>query len=293
MNSKILKYAVAIFAQFFFIVTSSCATSFQVYRTSDSQIIPTEQAFDEMAKFQVVVVGETHYDEIVQATEGQVLEQLSLRNPSYQMAWEFLNYSDQDQLQSTFDEFSSDSITSSEWIARWFPNNSANHEVYLPMFEVAKIYSQKVVGTNASRTLKKRLMNGGRGIIHTDSEVWPFSHDLIDAPKEYLERFKEIMGGHADRQTIEKYYLAQFYTDAYMASSIHSKLVDGPLMMVVGHFHSDYGHGLPFYLKELGIKDVLNIRIINASGLSEDELSHQLKSHPQYGALGEYILIAK
>ncbi len=291
MKSQILKYAVAIFAQFIFIVTSSCASTYRIYSPENAQFIPNQEAFDSMAQAEVVVLGETHYEKAVQQAEGWALEQLSLRNPSFQMAWEFLNHEDQNELQTSFDEFVANQMSASEWIAKWFPNNSSTHEVYLPMYEVAKKYSQKVMGTNAPRTLKQRLMNGGRTVLDTDAEVWPFLSRVKQAPKQYLERFKEVMGGHADGQTIEKYYLAQFYTDAYMANAISSHVVDGPVMMVVGHFHSDYGHGLPFYLKDLGIKGLVNIRIVDASNLSQQELEQDLQPHPQYGALGDYILV--
>jgi uncharacterized iron-regulated protein len=226
MKSQILKYVLAFMAQFFLITGTSCANTYRIYKTSDESFVPTESAFDDIAQAQVVILGETHYEKNVQQAEGKVLEKLSQRNPSFQLAWEFLDYRDQDQLQSSFIDFAQGKISATQWIAKWFPNSSSNHEVYLPMFEVTKNNSQKVVGTNVPRSLKQRLMNSGRSLLETDREVWPFDSQVIDAPKEYLERFEEVMGGHADTQTIQKYFLAQYYTDAYMAHAIGAKLVE-------------------------------------------------------------------
>jgi len=291
MKSQLMKYVAIAAAPFLFIVTASCANTYRVYNTSQAQFIANDKAFDQIAKADIVILGENHYTKVVQESEGWALEQLSLRNPSYQMAWEFLNYNDQASLQSSFDDFVADKITGKQLIAKWFPNNAAMSEVYLPMYETAKKYSQKVIGTNSHRALKDRLMSSGRSILETDAEVWPFNYTIKKPRKEYLERFKVAMGGHVDEHTIGKYFLAQYYTDAYMANALNSKLVDGPIMMVVGNFHSDFGHGLASYLKDLGVSDLLNVRIINAIGFSESELADQLKNDPKYGARGDYLLV--
>lgn len=291
MKSKLMKYVAIAAVPFLFIVTASCANTYRVYNTSKAAFVANDKAFDQIAKADLVILGENHYTKVVQQSEGWALEQLSLRNPSYQMAWEFLDHNDQAGLQSSFDDFVSDKITGKDWIAKWFPRNATMTEVYLPMFESAKKYSQKVIGTNSPRALKDRLMNSGRSILHSDAEVWPFSYTIKNPPKEYFERFKVVMGGHVDEYTIGKYFLAQYYTDAYMANVLNLKLADGPIMMVVGNFHSNFGHGLPFYLKDLGVSNLLNIRIINGVGLSESELADLLKNDPKYGARGDYLLV--
>jgi len=291
VKSQLIKYLAVVATQFLFIVTASCANTYRVYDTAQAQFVANDKAFDQIAKADIVILGETHYTKVVQQSEGWALEQLSLRNPSYQMAWEFLNYNDQAGLQSSFDDFVADKISGKDWIAKWFPNNATMTEVYLPMYESAKKYSQKVIGTNSPRALKDRLMSSGRSILQTDAQVWPFSYTIKNPRKEYFERFKVAMGGHVDEHTIGKYFLAQYYTDAYMANALNLKLVDGPIMMVVGNFHSDFGHGLPSYLKDLGVSDLLNVRIIDGIGLGEGELADLLKNDPKYGARGDYLLV--
>ena len=271
-------------------LTSCAAASYSVYRTSDDTYMTVEQGLDELALKDVVVLGETHYEEKVQEAEAMVLEGLSMREPKFQLAWEFLNTKDQMVIDEQTLKFTNDAISGPELMTALFGNNGSNHEVYLPLFEVAKKQGLRVLGTNADRALKQRLMAAGRDILTTDSEVWPFSTTIASAPQAYFERFEEVMGGHADTQTLEKYYLAQYYTDAYMANSINEAM-NGPVMMVVGHFHSDYNHGLPFYMNKLGMGEVVSMRLLDTSSLSEDEIKEELKDHAQYGALGEYVLL--
>ena len=291
MKNSLFKYGFACLALFSISISSSCAATYKLYKTSEHKYVEAELAFDEIARSQVVVLGETHYEGRIQEAEGWALEKLSLREPSFQMAWEFLDTADQAKIQSSFDEYVRGDLSGEQWLNLWFSSSSADHTLYLPMYEVAKNHSQKVLGTNVSRVLKKRLMDNGRDLLLTDREVWPFSSTVADAPLGYYQRFEGVMGGHADTQTLEKYYLAQFYTDAFMANSIVDQLSEGPIMMVVGHFHSDYGHGLPFYLSDLGVKDMTNIRIIDSADISADELESSLEDHSSYGALGDYILI--
>ena len=291
MKNQILKYALVIFAQFFLIMGTSCATSYRIFKTSEAKFIPEQEAFDEISQVDVAILGETHYQQKVQIAEAWVMQKLSVRNPNFQMAWEFFNYNDQEPLEESFDNFVQGNLSGSSWIAQWFPSNSSDSELYLPMFDVTALYSQKVIGTNASRSLKSKLMSGGRILLETDQEIWPFSSHVPDAPEDYLIRFEEAMGGHVDSQAIQKYYLAQYYTDAYMANAIELKLVDGPVMMVVGHFHSDFGHGLPFYLKGLGVTSVANIRIVDNSTLSIDEFNRILEGDADYGMIGDYIIV--
>ncbi len=182
MKSLIFKYGFAYLALFFITLSSSCAATYRLYKTSEAKFLPTEMAFDEIAQSEVVILGETHYEAAVQEAEAWALDQLSHRDPSFQLAWEFLDYEKQSEIQSSFDLFVNDQLTGLQWISKWFPTSSANHEVYLPMYEVAKRYSQKVMGTNASRSRKKKLMDNGRGILLNDSEVLPFSNPVNDAP---------------------------------------------------------------------------------------------------------------
>jgi len=291
MKNQILKYTLVIFAQFFLITATSCAASYRIFKTREAKFISEEEAFDDISQADVAIVGETHYQQRIQVAEAWVMQKLSLHNPNFQMAWEFFNYNDQGALEESYDDFVMGNLSGSSWIAQWFPSNSSDSELYLPMFEVTAHYSQKVIGTNAPRNLKSKLMSGGRILLETDQEIWPFTSHVPDAPDSYLMRFEEAMGGHVDSQTLEKYYLAQYYTDAYMANAIQLKLVEGPVMMVVGHFHSDYGHGLPFYLKELGVKSISNIRIVDNSNLSSDELNRILEGDADYGMVGDYIIV--
>lgn len=291
MIKYIVKNFLISLSSFFLFMSSSCAHSYEIFKTDTAEYIEVNQAIDEIAKSEVIILGESHYDGPIQTGQGWILDQVSLRNPNYQLAWEFLNYNDQEELEASFYEFTLGNITGSEWMGKWFSSTSADHELYLPMYEVAKKFNQNIVGTNVPRPLKQKLMKGGRELLETDSEIWPFGNTVGDAPQGYWNRFKKVMGGHVDESSLKKYYLAQFYTDAYMANSIVSKLNRGPVMMVVGHFHSDYGHGLPSYLNDLGVKDLTNIRMINKSKIDSQDLDTLLRDHKEYGAVADYILI--
>lgn len=288
LYSKIFSFTMAIF---FIGISASCAQTYKLYNVKEEAYVPVESGFDQISRSEVVVLGETHYDPVIQQAEAWTLERLALRNNRFQLAWEFLDYRDQAALEISYQKFKANEITGSELINGWFSKSKANHELYLPLYEVAKKYDLEILGTNSPRKFKQKLMAQGRDLLDHDKEIWPFSTRVSDAPMGYRNRFSDAMGGHVDTQTLDKYYLAQFYTDAYMANAIDDKLNRGPIMMVVGHFHSDYGHGLPHYLFDLGIKEVSQVRLVNLSQIDDDELEEILKPHSSYGTIADYILL--
>jgi hypothetical protein len=59
----------------------------------------------------------------------------------------------------------------------------------------------------------------------------------------------------------------------------------------VGHFHTDYDHGLPYYLKKLTNRPVVHVRMVDFKGLTVEEREKLLHGDATYGAVAPWILI--
>ena len=105
---------------------------------------------------------------------------------------------------------------------------------------------------------------------------------------EYFERFKKIMENHVPEHMLENYFLAQSLWDDTMAWSSARHLANHPedlLVILVGDFHANYGHGLVERLYANGVKDVLVI--------SQVLEKKQTEPHPIYGPRADFVWVVE
>lgn len=276
------------------ILVSCAGPRYSFYRISDSQIISFEEGIKELADSKIIILGEDHYQRKIQKGESFFIEELAKRLPkkdSIQLAWEFFQKEDQEKINHNFSLFKRGKIDREELLEGLIPKKSS-YEFYFPLFDVVKKYDLDVIGINSSRRLKKKLMEKGVKVLKEDREIWPFKERFSKAPHFYWDRFFHIMQEHVKKETIEKYYLAQCYTDAYMANSMSKYASNGPIVMVMGHFHSDYyNHGFPFFIKKLGFKNITQVRLLDVENFTQGEIKKIFLPHYIYGPISDYILL--
>lgn len=222
--------------------------------------------------------------------QGDFIEKLvtaKKRQGDFCVGWEFLNFTDQKQIESKFTLYKTGQLGLEELFKEFFPSRSIEHEVYAPLFQMAKKYQGTVLGTNAPRLWKRVIINEGFSTLSQDR----IPRLMQRGSDNYYERFLEAMGGHADLSVIEKYFMAQSYTDATMAQSLIDLSNAQVKIMITGHFHSDFGHGLPSYLEKGTNKNIELIRFVDFKNIPEEERDSILKEHPKYGQRAAYFLI--
>lgn len=241
----------------------------------------------------IILLGEYHYEKEIIKGQSYIIEGLGAQKNAegnMAVAWEFLNYPEQNLLDQFFFEFKENQINFSNLIESFFPTveGKVNQSYfYRPIFESAKKFNSKFIATNAPRSWKRIVVSSGVSALNSD-QVPAY---MRRGNQFYFDRFLEAMGGHGDPSVIEGYFMAQSYTDAVMADSLVRESEGLLTFMTVGSFHTDYGHGLPDYLKDISSRQVINIKIISRTMTSADDLSIIQSKDPRYGFIADYLLI--
>ncbi len=282
-------HLVRVFSIILSFIFTSCAGATVFYNPQTGEKLPLKEAVKTLEASGIYVLGETHYVQEIQEAQGEFIKSFVKEHglqEDFNVAWEFLDFPRQSIIEAEFEKWSQGLVSFDAMMKEAFGRNPGDNILYRPLFDAAKIYGGKIIATNAPREWKRKIVSDGFQALNADETP----RGLRRGNDAYLERFIAAMGGHGDPATFENYFLAQSYTDAVMADQIE-KNHTSTSFMIVGHFHSDFGHGLPEYLRDLGAVKPVLIRMIDASGLSDSELTDALKPHVKYGEVADYFII--
>ena len=217
-----------------------------------------ESMLADLARADVVFVGELHDDPNSHRLELAILEGLARRRGDVIVALEMFER----DVQEPLDHFLMGHASEAEFLAasRPWPRYATD---YKPLVDWAIARDWPVLAANVPRPLASEVARGGLAVLDAKSEgekKW-FARDLkCPLDDDYFERFAATMGGHpagegganaqAERERLERYYLAQCLKDETMAESVSQALAgasqNGKRPLVVhfnGAFHSDFGLG--------------------------------------------------
>lgn len=280
-----------------FIVTSTAFINFafsknlniKIYNTKSQQFISQKELFQNIPTKGQLVLGEQHYQDVVQKAEGDiirgVLQEKKIQN-NFSVCWEFLNYPNQQTIDSVFLRFKKHLISIADLFSKLFLGTKPQvHHSYRHLFEVARFFNGEVIGINAPRAWKQVITKDG--LANLDKKFIPVNMEL--GGKFYKERFVKAMGGHVPSKKVPYYFEAQSYTDSVMASSIQNLPQHDLKFIIVGAFHSDFNDGLVAQLKKYNSGPTTTIKIINIQNLSKKEIKNLLTPHSRYGIIADYI----
>ena len=275
------------------VTTLSYASSFKLIDLKSGLDTGPNEIASSLSDDAIVLLGEYHYEKEIIKGQSYIIESLSEEKNArgnIAVAWEFLNYPEQKELSQFFFEYKQDQLSFTTLIESYFPTveGKINQSYfYRPIFESAKKFDGRFIATNAPRAWKRIVVSSGVSALRSDQ----VPANMRRGNDFYFDRFLAAMGGHGDPSVIEGYFMAQSYTDAVMADSLVRESAGLLTFMTVGSFHSDYGHGLPDYLKEITSRQVINIKIISRAMTSADDLSAIESKDPRYGFIADYLLI--
>jgi uncharacterized iron-regulated protein len=279
---------------------SECGyTPHRVFNAAADAFNDFEVMIADLARADVVFVGEEHDDPSTHRLELAILEGLARRRDSIIVAMEMFER----DTQPAVDDYLAGRINESEFlkISRPWPNYATD---YRPIVEFARMKGWHVIAGNVPRKYASQVARGGtsaldklppaeRGFVATD----------ISAPQDdYFKRFAEAMGAHPvgtagnkleaeEREMTERFYLAQCVKDDTMAESIaraYNRSVEPKPLIVQfnGAFHSDYRLGTAARVRtRLEQARVVVVSIVPQEQLDSIEAD-------EYRERGDYIVFA-
>jgi uncharacterized iron-regulated protein len=224
----------------------------RVFLGSRSQFVDFETFVADVARADVVLVGEQHDDVATHRLELALLEGLASRRSEIVLALEMFER----DVQEPIDHFWMGHLTEAEFLGESRPWPHYRRD-YKPLVDLAVARQWPVIAANLPRTLAADITRDGLETLadRSEAERRHFARDWsCPTGDRYFERFSRLMRGHADAggaSEILRYYLAQCLKDETMAESIAASYRVGaaggkrPLVVAIsGAFHVEYSDGL-------------------------------------------------
>lgn len=243
------------------VIAQSSYVPQRVYDTGDKRFVDFESMLVELAKADVVFVGEQHDDPNTHRLEVAILEGLGRRRGGVIVSLEMFER----DVQEPLEHFLMGHVTEEDFlkVARPWPRYATD---YKPLVEFAMSKEWPVLAANVPRPIASEVSKSGFGALEskTDAEQRWFARDReCPTDDDYFRRFALAMNGHpgapgsaaapadaARREMTERFYFAQCLKDETMAESIAQASSNGarggqrPLVVHFnGSFHSDFGLG--------------------------------------------------
>jgi uncharacterized iron-regulated protein len=228
----------------------------RVYDTRHGGFADFEVMASDLAKADVVFVGEQHDDPNTHRLELAVIEALARRGRRVILSLEMFERDAQEPL----DHFAMGHMPEAEFlkVSRPWPRYATD---YKPLVDFAVAKDWPVVAANVPRPIASEVAKGGLEVLQQKSaeDRKLFAAELkCPIGDTYFKRFAEAMGSHPApgasdddaRRTTERYYFSQCVKDETMAESIAQAYTAGrtgdrhpTLVHFNGAFHSDYRQG--------------------------------------------------
>jgi uncharacterized iron-regulated protein len=226
----------------------------RVYDTTRQTFSDFESMLADLAKADVVFVGEQHDDAGTHRLEAAILDGLRRRGASVILSLEMFER----DTQPTLNAYLGGKTSEEEFLktSRPWPRYATD---YRALVEMAKAERWPVIASNVPRKYASDVAKAGRGALDAlpASERELAAKDLACPQDAYFERFADNMAKHpmpgaekmsADdkRSQTERYYFSQCVKDETMAEAIargYAQSGRGPLVHFNGSFHSDFGQG--------------------------------------------------
>lgn len=241
----------------------------------------------------VLVFGEQHADAsnekdatVIQHHENQVrlLKTFASLPHPLRLGMEFLKYPSQ----QITDDYVDGRVLEHEFISQaWGSNPFAPYkqQLFIPRTTPAG----RTLALNAPAELSRAVAKDGPYSLNAEQRaLLPTLWERGSA--EYFERFVDAMGGHGSPDALENYFWAQSLWDDTMAWKMKEGMNDyGYNVIIVGEFHTEYGHGLPARLRAHGVTDVETLLQVVVPNLSDEQIQNAITPDAKYGARADIL----
>jgi uncharacterized iron-regulated protein len=249
------------------------------------RIAPAADIVADMAKREVVLLGEQHDDPDHHYWQLQTLAALHAMRPAMVIGFESFPR----RVQPVLDAWIAGELTAKQFLERveWEKVWNFPPELYLPLFEFARVNRIPMVAINVERALTKAVSDKGWDAL-TEAQKEGVSRPA-PASSSYENTLFEVFTHHAqlpgrtaakasrDDPAFRNFLESQLTWDRAMAEALASRArgAEGARPLVVGIMgggHVRHGHGVPHQLRDLGVKNIGTLLPLDA-GTACNELS--------------------
>ncbi len=268
----------------------------RVYDSRQKSLGDFEGMLADLARADVVFVGEQHDDANTHRLELAVIEGLLRRRVPLVIAMEMFER----DAQPVLDQYLAGTISEEQFLkdSRPWPRYATD---YRPIVEFARVHHIPVVASNVPRRIASDVSKTGMGLVEGLGDDRHLAARDLQCPASgpYYNRFIEAMGGHppsgapnaADiRSTNDRFYAAQCLKDETMGESIADAFEKNAgrhatIVHINGAFHSDYSQGTAAAAR----RRLPGRRIVVVSVVPVDDLDREnpVDNDP---TLGDYLL---
>lgn len=271
------------------LTTSANAEITKIYSNASRSDVTYEQFLEQIPGSGFVVMGEMHNTPSIQNAQSKMIQDLvitKMRSTDFTVMWEFLNFTDAQKTDLEYNKFVNNEITATEFISN---TAGKNNLTYAPIFETAKSLKAQVFGLNAPRSIKSQMIKGGLSSI--DQKMIPPNMEV--GGEAYKKRFYEVMSGHVPAEKLERYFLAQCYTDSVMSYQASISGFRNLNFIIAGSFHTDYYDGTVSRLKLLRPDSITTLTIRNVSSMTSDDIAKLLSPSGKNGPVADFVILTK
>lgn len=270
----------------FLLVVPACATRSQFVATANDTVVSLDQVADDLAKADVVVLGELHRTPPVHEAHHALLRALHERRGDVVIAMEMFERDTQTVLM----KYLGGMCDEGEFLAESRPWPDYPRD-YRPVIEFAKQNGLMVLAANAPRPLAAKVSKQGIAAVAGERDV---ARETTAPEDDYWQAFQEAMKGHpgSTPEMMANMYAAQCLKDDTMAESITDYLAKHPgrkplVVLICGNMNSNFGRGTVARIKRR--MPQLDVRVVSAETVAD--LGAGIFQSPR--AIGDYVVVAQ
>lgn len=206
----------------------------------------------DMARRDVVLLGEHHDDADHHRWQLHTLAALHTQRPRMVIGFEALPR----RVQPVLDRWVAGSLSAAQFLAevKWDEVWNMPAELYLPLFEFARLHGIAMVALNVERSLTETVAAKGWDAVP------PAEREGVSrpapAPKAYREILEAIHKEHKSERPLEFFIQAQQTWDRAFAQGLAPHAGEALAVGIIGSGHLRHGHGVALQLADLGVKRV-------------------------------------
>jgi uncharacterized iron-regulated protein len=207
----------------------------------------------EMARRDVVLLGESHIDADHHRWQVHTLAQLHAQRPQMVIGFEVFPR----RVPPALDRWVAGELTEQQFLveARWDEVWSTPAALYMPLFEFARLHRVPMVALNVEKKLTETVAAKGWDAV-PEGEREGVTRPA-PAPKAYLDELGRVHKEHGGKTTLRNFIEAQQTWDRAMAQALARQAGRGALVVgIIGSGHLRYGHGVALQLRDLGVTRV-------------------------------------
>jgi uncharacterized iron-regulated protein len=244
---------------------------------------PAHDVLADMARREVVLLGEHHDDAEHHHWELQTLSALHVLRPDMIIGFESFPR----RVQPTLDQWTAGELTADEFLERveWRKIWNVAPELYLPLFQFARLNRILMVALNVDRAMIQAISTQGwdgapaqakEGLSKPARAVPAYEDFLFDVFKQHPRpKGKESIPPSRTDSEFRYFVDSQTTWDRVMAETLAARLKSsaGPHPLVVGIMgegHVRFGYGVPHQLRDLGVSSVGTLLPVSVAGECRD-----------------------